>query len=129
MPSPFQICISNISEIRMGSPYSFCEIELIGYNKLNLPKRNAWQDKYAWNSDYSKLVLIKFDLENNDAGFRLFIINVKTGEATESKRYFGLINNISIFDEKVIINKFLYDKQKSEPGNLCCEINEEHDIL
>src|SRR6185437_17168936 len=104
----------------MGSPYNFCEIELIGYNKVHLAK-NGWQDKYAWNSDYSKLVLVKFDLENNDAGFRFFVINVDTGETEETKRYFGLINQISIVGNKIVINKFIYDKIKSEPGNLCCE--------
>jgi len=112
----------------MGSPYNFCEIELIGYNKVHLAK-NGWQDKYAWNSDYSKLVLVKFDLENNDAGFRFFVINVDTGETEETKRYFGLINQISIVGNKIVINKFIYDKIKSEPGNLCCEFDEEFEIL
>ena len=112
----------------MGSPYSFCEIELIGYNKVHLVKY-GWQDKYAWNSDFSKLVLIKFDLENNDAGFRFFVIDVNAGTTKESKRYFGLINTISIVDNKIVINKFLYDKLKSEPGKLCCEIDEEFEML
>jgi len=73
MHSPFQVNITNISEVRMGSPYNTCEIELVGFDKVRLAK-NGWQDKYAWTSDFSKLVLIKLDFENNTPGFHLFVI-------------------------------------------------------
>ncbi len=112
----------------MGSPYNTCQIELIGFDKVSLPKY-GWQDKYAWANDYSKLVLIKYDFEKNIPGFHFFVINVNTGEVEESKRHFGLINKISIVDNKIVINKFLYDKLKSGPGKLCCEVDEEFDML
>ncbi len=75
---PFEIKITNASEIRMGSPYSHCDIELAGFDKIKLPK-SGWQDKFAWTDDSKKLVLIKWDFENNDPGFHLFHIDIETG--------------------------------------------------
>jgi hypothetical protein len=46
----------------------------------------------------------------------------------ESPRIFGLPTSISIQDGKIKINKFLYDKDKSRTGNLCCNFDEEFDI-
>jgi hypothetical protein len=112
----------------MGSPYNFCEIELVGFDKLSLSKY-GWQDKYVWTDDSSKLVLIKFDFENNTPGFHFFIINTNTGETKQSGRYLGLINEISIANNKIVINKFLYDKAKTELGKLCCEVDEEFEIF
>jgi hypothetical protein len=128
MQRPFQVNITNISEVRMGSPYSTCEIELIGFDKVSIAK-NGWQDKYAWSRDSSKLVLIKLDFENNIPAFHFFIINVDTGETKESNKYFGLVNEISIEDNTIVINKFIYDKLKSKPGKVCCEVDEKFEIF
>jgi len=120
---PFLIRITNVDEVRMGSPYNHCDIELAGFDKVKLPK-TGWQDKYAWSDDSKKLVLIKWDFENNFPGFHLFLIDIETGQTRESPRLFGLPKNISINGEKVKLNKFLYDKEKSKSGNWFCEIDE-----
>jgi hypothetical protein len=114
-------------EVRMGSPYNSCKIELLGQNKIHLPKAR-WQDKYAWTNDSKKLVLIKWDFENNEPGFHLFYIDIETGKTVESKKISGLPNTISIVDNKITVNKFLFDKTKSVPGNLCCNVNEEFEF-
>jgi hypothetical protein len=124
---PFRILCISPQEVRMGAPYNSCKIELVGQDKINLPKA-SWQDKYAWTNDSKKLVLIKWDFENNEPGFHLFYIDTETGRTIESKRIFGLPNSISIVDNKVTINKFLFDKTKSVAGKLCCQVNEEFEF-
>ena len=59
MKEPFKVSITNVSEIRMGSPYNLCDIELLGFNKVKFSKGRAWQDKYAWRDDFEKIVFIK----------------------------------------------------------------------
>jgi len=110
MDRPFQINITNVYEIHMGSPYNDCEIELVGFNKAKLP-RVGWQDKYAWSSDSTNLVLIKWNNEKNKPSFNLI-----------------LINKISLNEYRVKFNKFLYDKEGSSSGNLCCTIDEEYNF-
>jgi hypothetical protein len=124
---PFLLKITNCDEVRMGSPYKRCDIELIGFDKIKLPI-GGWQDKYAWSDDSKKLVLIKWDFEKNDPGFHLFLINAETGLTKESPRLFGLPNKISLSGDKVKLNKFLYDKEKSKSGKLCCELDEEFEF-
>jgi hypothetical protein len=125
---PFQIKVTNVDEIRMGSPYNRCDIELVGFYKTKLSKE-GWQDKYAWSDDSKKLVLIKWDFENSKPGFHLFCIDAETGQTKESPRFFGLPNNISFIADKIKINKFLYDKEKSKPGDLCCNLDEIFDFF
>ena len=73
---PFQIKVTNVDEVRMGSPYNRCNIELVGFDKTKLPE-GGWQDKYAWSDDSKTLVLIKWDFENNKPGFHLFRMTQK----------------------------------------------------
>lgn len=47
---PFQVIFKNAIEIRMGSPYNFCDIDLKGTDRIALPKA-TWQDKVAWTDD------------------------------------------------------------------------------
>ena len=119
--------MTNAAEVRMGSPYNNCDIELVGFDKLKLQK-SGWQDKYAWADDSKKLILIKWDFENNEPGFHLFLIDTETGQTKESPRLFGLPNNISLIGDKIKVNKFLYDKEKSRASKLCCEVDEEFEF-
>jgi hypothetical protein len=125
---PFQVKVINPQEIRMGSPYSHCHIELVGFDKTKLPNA-GWQDKYTWTDDSKKLVLIKWNLENNEPGFHLFLIDTETGETKESPKLFGLPQAVSIIDENVKLSTFLYNKEKSKSsGDLCCYIDQEFDF-
>ena len=127
MNRPFEIKFTSINEVRMGSPYNSCNIEFVGFDKLKLPEV-GWQDKFAWTNDSKKLILIKWDFENNIPGFHLFLIETETGITKESERLMGLPNSISISGYKVKLNKFLFNKEKTEPGKLCCEIEEEYEF-
>ena len=124
---PFSLRLKNVDEIRMGSPYRSCEIEIIGFAKFNLP-RYMWQDKYAWSDDSKSLVLVKWNYENNEPSFHLVLINTETGEMIESPKIFGLPNDLSIEGNRVKLNKFLYDKQKSEKVKLCCHVDDEYEF-
>lgn len=104
---PFEIKFISIGEIRMGSPYNGCDIQFIGQTNIKL--ENAWwQDKFAWRHDNKYLVLIQWDLENNDPGFHFKIFNTETGKSHTSDRIMGMVNNLSITDNKILYNKFLY---------------------
>ena len=122
---PFQIRIIDQGEIRMGSPYHSCEIQLIGFDKVQIPKYGG-QDKYAWSDDSKNLVLIQYDLKDNEPGFHFFIIDTETGMMRESERIFGLVNAIAIEENKIKYSKFLLDRTKSKPGDLCCHTDEEY---
>lgn len=125
---PFQIKMTNVNEVRMGSPYNSCNIELVAFDKTKLSE-GGWQDKYAWSDNSKALVLIKWDFENNKPGFHLFLIDTETGQTKESPRFFGLPNNILFVDDKIKINRFLYDKERSKPGDLCCNLEETVDFF
>jgi hypothetical protein len=127
MKMPFEIKITDVGEVRMGSPYNSCYIELVGFHKLKISS-HGWQDKFAWSEDSEKLVLIKWNFENNQPGFHIFSIETETGKTKESERIIGLPNSFSILDNKVKLNKFLYNKEKSKTGNLCCNIDEEYEL-
>ncbi len=124
MTPPFEIQFDNIVEIRMGSPYNACAISFRGADTIKIPAA-TWQDKYAWSSGFTKLALVKWDFDNNDPGFKLFIIELASGKALESPRISGLLDHLSFVGDKIVYNKFLYDKERSTNGVLCCYIDEE----
>ena len=127
MKRPIDIeIIGQPSEIRMGSPYKTCELKLTGTD-LKLPK-NGWSDKFAWTKDSKVLALIQWDFENNEPGFQFYIIDTLTDKLTKSERIIGLVNSIKINNDKILYNKFLLDREKSENGKLCCNTDEEYDI-
>lgn len=127
MSRPFIVKIKNPGEIRMGSPYNLCEIELIGFEKIKLPV-GGWQDKYAWSEDSKKLVLIEWNFESNEPGFHFYIINTESGNFEKTERISGLPNDVEIIGNKIRYNKFLLDRLKSDSNNLCCNFDEEYTL-
>lgn len=119
----FEVRFTNIDEIRMGSPYNTCKIEIIGISNIKLPATAGWQDKYAWTPDFKQLVLIKWNT-SNEPGFHFFIIDIESGESRESPKVLGLLNNLSIIGKNIFYNKFLFNAEKSMRGQLCCESDE-----
>jgi hypothetical protein len=123
-----EIRITDVGEIRMGAPYNSCDIELVGADRIKLPI-GRWQDKWAWTADSKNLVLIKWgDFENGNPDFHLFLINTETGKTKKSPRLYGLPEDISITGEKVKLNKFVYNKEKSSTDKLCCVVEEEYEF-
>lgn len=121
---PFQVVFKNAHEIRMGSPYNTCDIELVGTDKIQLPKAN-WQDKFAWSSDSKILVLVKWNIDNNNPVFKLIFIDTETGAIQESIKILGAVNSLRVTGKTVRYNKFYYDKVKSRE-KLCCEVEEDY---
>lgn len=126
MDNQVKLSFSNREEIRMGSPYMSADLHLEG---LDIKVPNAcWQDKFAISKDNKFIVLISFDFSNNEPGFRICIIDTDRKAITHTKRMFGLVNEISIDNRKILLNKFIYDKAKSKTSELCCNVNDEIDI-
>ena len=121
---PFLIILKDVTEIRMGSPYNSCAIELSGADKITLPKA-TWQDKYAWNDSSTKLVLVKWEGFSDGPVFRLFIIDTETGKTQESIRMFGAINNLQIKGNTITYSKFYYNRAMSK-DTLCCKVQEDY---
>ncbi|HEX4887694.1 MAG TPA: hypothetical protein VFV37_06565, partial [Luteibaculaceae bacterium] len=91
----------------------------------NIILENArWQDKFAWRHDNKYLVLIQWDLENNDPGFHFKIFNTESGKSHTSDRILGMVNNLSITDNKILYNKFLYTG-KTADGKLLSNTDNE----
>ncbi|HYF29504.1 MAG TPA: hypothetical protein VD993_00145 [Chitinophagaceae bacterium] len=128
MKRPVRVKIINPQEIRMGSPFNLCGIELEGLDEIELPKGN-WQDKYAWSGDSIKLVLVRWNFERNDPGFSFFIIDTDTGNVKQSDRIMGLLRELEIIGSTIKYRKFLYDKSKSGHQALCCDIDEQYELL
>ena len=108
---PLEVRLTNVGEVRMGSPYNLCNIELVGKHQIELAQ-TGWQDIYAWTEDSKRLVLIKWNFENNDPGFHLFLVNSENGKTLESSRILGLPESISITGDIVTYRKFLFDRTK-----------------
>lgn len=110
----------------MGSPYMMADLKLEGVN-VKIPK-TSWQDKFAISENKKFIVLIRFELTDNEPGFVFYIINTEKEKVKKTQRIFGLINSVGIENQKIKFNKFLYDKTKSKKGELCCNIDEELEI-
>ena len=121
---PIQVFFKNVGEIRMGSPYNTCSIEIVGSEKIQLPTA-SWQDKLAWSDDSKALVLVKWELAGNNPAFKLVKIETETGRIQESIRMLGAINTLKLTSNTVHYNKFYYDKVKSGE-KLCCEVEEDY---
>ena len=127
MTRPIKIkIIGRPSEIRMGSPYNLCELDISG-TSLDLPA-NGWQDKIYWSDNNKYLILIRWDFERNEPGFHFYIIDTEKDQLTVSKRILGLLNGLEIKNGKIYYNTFLLDRQKSKPGELCCNVDGEYPI-
>lgn len=59
--------VGHPNEIRMGSPYNLCELEISG-TSIVLPT-GGWQDKYAWSENDKYLVLIHYNFDEKEPGF------------------------------------------------------------
>lgn len=126
MKNKLKVIFSNRREIRMGSPYMRADLKIEGLD-IVIPDA-CWQDKFAISVNKKFMALVSFDLSYNKPGFKIYIIDTDNKTITKTKRIFGLVNNISIVDRKIKIDKFLYDKTKSKSGELCCNIDDELDI-
>jgi hypothetical protein len=123
---PFKIKFVSPSEIRMGSPYNYCSIQIDGQTNIKL-EDDWWQDKCAWTYDNKYLVLILWNLSNNDPGFHFVVYNTDTGNNYKSERIMGMTNKLSVKDNTIFYNKFLYTG-KTADGQLTGNSDNEYEF-
>ena len=84
---------SGCEEIRMGSSFQICELDLKGRWTPNLPNYD-WQNIYAQSDNKRYLALVAWDTENNEPGFKIIIIDSKNKSMSETKRINGCCESI-----------------------------------
>lgn len=84
---------SSVTEIRMGSPFHFAELELAGNWIPELPGYD-WQDLFAESPNGRYLALVAWMIENNDPGFRFVVIDKKEKVVRESERIAGCCESL-----------------------------------
>lgn len=69
------VAFSNCGEIRMGSPYNVCDLELTGAWVPDLPNRD-WQDRTAASPDGRYIGLVFWDdTKGNEPWFRVVTLD------------------------------------------------------
>ena len=96
---PFKIEFHIISEIRHGSPYNLAELNVIGKSDFKIKQNNDWQNIQTWTKDYKYFALIKWDLINNEPGFRVILFDSKKGQLKKTDRISGCCNKLKLDNE------------------------------
>lgn len=78
----------------MGSPYSLCEVALSGDWIPSLGKR-PWQPVHARSTDGNILVLVEWQIVNNNPGFRLVVVNEKRQTVQAHSRISGCCESLT----------------------------------
>ena len=91
----FEYSFINRREIRMGSPHNICEINIKPDKYIELPNYD-WQDIGGISKDKKFVCFVAWDIQDNNPGFRLIYINIKSKIIKESVRKDGICENIQI---------------------------------
>lgn len=94
MKEPLKVNFLDVSEIRMGSPYHICRLELKGLDLPFIEDLTEFQDIYSWSDDYKYLALVRWNTENNEPGFHLLIFDIKKKRVKETKRFEGCCSKV-----------------------------------
>jgi hypothetical protein len=78
----------------MGSPHRICNLILDWPQQPDLPNRE-WQDIWAQDPNGRFLALIGWDIQDNDPGFRIYVIDRETMSVKESPRFRGCCEQIA----------------------------------
>lgn len=86
---------SKCSEIRMGSPYSCCKLQLEGRWVPKLTT-DGWQNLWAKSQNGRLLALVAWAInKKNEPGFRIVVIDSKTKKVHKGKRVSGCCKSIA----------------------------------
>ena len=97
---------SNAMEIRMGSPYRCADLELQGEWVPELPDAD-WLNLIAESDNGRYLALVAWDIaDDNDPGFRLFVIDKKEKAVRQSGRIQGCCRTLEVTDSGVTFDTF-----------------------
>ena len=102
MKQSLEIQFINKREIRMGAEFNICKLNIIGKVKPNL-SGDDFQDILCWSLDFNFLALVRWNINNNNPGFNVYIINCKQNDVKKSDRIEGCCESI-----EWVNNHFLY---------------------
>ncbi|MFZ2494076.1 MAG: hypothetical protein WA208_21555 [Thermoanaerobaculia bacterium] len=81
------------SEIRMGSPFNVCRLQLqLGWSP-DLPN-DDWQDLAAESPDGRFIALVRWEVRSNDPGFIIFTLDNVEQRVDRSERHAGCCERI-----------------------------------
>jgi len=92
-PTRLQVEFANCREIRMGSPYNACDLQLRGKWLPHLPNV-TWQDRSAHSPDSRYIALVYWDIVNNQPGFRVVVIDTIAKTVSEHDRIEGCCDRL-----------------------------------
>ncbi len=96
MKNPFSISFNIISEIRHGSPYNIAHLMIDRDFPFQINIKESWQDKYSWSPNKYGLVLIKWDIVENNPAFKIYTFDLKNKKLEISNRINGCCHKIKI---------------------------------
>ena len=95
---PFQIKYIIKSEIRHGSPYNLVELDIVGKPNFIIERNNNWQNKHSWSKNGKFFAQVKWDLINNESGFKIILFDSEKGEIMESEHISGCCDKLKLTD-------------------------------
>ena len=129
MKNPVHIRFKVISEIRHGSPYNITHLIIDGDFPFNINKEEAWQDKFSWSTNKNSLALIKWELLENEPGFKILTYDFDKNKLYQSNRIIGCCNKIRLknnLNSKYEVYKLINGKEfglvieeNNTKNNLC----------
>ena len=84
-----EVAFANCDEIRMGSPWRRCDVEIRGEWSPDLPATD-WLEVFATSTSREQVALVRWDIRDNEPGFRVVTVDANDRTVTESPRIEGI---------------------------------------
>lgn len=101
MKPKLRVRFRNKREIRMGSPYSICDISFSGEWIPPLPETD-WQDRKAVSPDGETMALVLWNTAGNCPGFHVIRIDLKNRTYHKTKRIMGICKSLRWDGERFV---------------------------
>jgi hypothetical protein len=90
-----RVAFRECTEVRMGSPYKVCRVELQGGWVPTLPEGGqGFQDLAAWSADGHLLALVRWSTPSNSPGFKILVVSVPEQKIHTSRRIKGCCQSL-----------------------------------
>jgi len=87
---------TEVREIREGSPYKICNLQLKGSGWLPALPARVWQNIFTTDAERRYLALVAWDIDKeNNPGFNIFVIDAEEKTVNESPRYCGCCSSLA----------------------------------
>jgi len=81
-------------EIRMGSPYQLCSVQIEGPWVPDLTAEPVWSNVYGRSPDSTVVALVQWDIVRNDPGFRVVTLDSVKRTVQTSGRLVGICESL-----------------------------------